>query len=449
VSTATAYNHFKSKQALIGHAYAPLLKHLTNAIDSDIANRADPIAAIRRHISDLTALVRRYPKLTAALVEAIREQSQKAGDTTELPKDDVRQLVPLPALLSKLINYGQERGILLSKPSAEEFGRNHTEALLNRVVTSPEESVSDTVSAISNDLLRALVVNSNEMDESLAAIQNWSSEGDLSRTLTRLRTREFANNELTKEYLEAGYRLSGRKCIPTKISTGADSGEINKIYAFFERLSIGDIVREVDETTDLYTAPETFYERWSSLNDYIIDLLAYSLRNKKWRPQVLAAEESAGLISTSTDPVQTAHEISYQVLQGSVDDSAVLLSLIMAVVAGGHPELRETMGEAYEANREIWIPICEEVLAVNELALRPDVTVHDIVEIFFALSDGIAFRIRSDPNAESRFIDHEHRHTLLGKAALAVLIACIDPGSGLSLEGVIRQLIEVPREDSY
>src|SRR5215831_7523513 len=71
VSVATAYNHFKSKQALMGHVYAPLAEGLLEAADRDIEAGCQPATAIRRHIYDLATLTRGHRDLTVALAAAM------------------------------------------------------------------------------------------------------------------------------------------------------------------------------------------------------------------------------------------------------------------------------------------------------------------------------------------------------------------------------------------
>jgi len=55
-----------------------------------------------------------------------------------------------------------------------------------------------------------------------------------------------------------------------------------------------------------------------------------------------------------------------------------------------------------------------------------------------AFAEGLGLRIIAETN--TRLIDHERRESLLGKAALAIAIACIDTGDGLTLEQMVAQM---------
>lgn len=66
------------------------------------------------------------------------------------------------------------------------------------------------------------------------------------------------------------------------------------------------------------------------------------------------------------------------------------------------------------------------------MEIRPDISVQEVSDILQALVDGISVRMAADPNAS--LVDHERRRSLLGKAALAIIAACVDSGDGLTLE---------------
>jgi hypothetical protein len=97
------------------------------------------------------------------------------------------------------------------------------------------------------------------------------------------------------------------------------------------------------------------------------------------------------------------------------------------------------MAKVYRQLDASWLPVYEAAIAGRGLRLRPGITPDVLADILSALSSGISLRILSDPDVN--LIDDEHRRSLLGTAAIAVLASCIDPGDGRSLEEVIRDIV--------
>ncbi|WP_231330843.1 TetR/AcrR family transcriptional regulator [Actinomadura graeca] len=439
VSTATAYNHFRTKQSLIGYAYSPLLKDLIEAADQAIKNRYPPIAAIREHILDLSLLARTHRDLTLCLIAAMQEQSQKTGSTiTE--SDDVRRLAPLSEPLVRLISYGQDFGAVRPDPSAADTGVYHTSALLFRVLSRPHESAEDTAAVTLSQLLPALVSESDQPE--------WSPEDDLSLILKRLTgvadapgapaedRRRLANHPLTKDYLEAGFRLLVHACEPGD-REGKGGGSPSSSM-FFDFLTAERIIEETAKGSERDVAEDSFHDRWLDRDAYVSDVLAYSLWIKNWLPHTVAADKARAVIANATDLADAAHEACYQDQVAGLHNPALRLAFIAAVIAEHHPELKESLSAVYQSTQEKWIPIYRQIFLRHSLRLRPDVSIRDIADIFTALSDGFILRMHSD--SAGRFIDHDRRSTMLGKAIMAVVLGSVAEGEGEDLESAFRQL---------
>jgi AcrR family transcriptional regulator len=435
VSAATAYNHFKSKQTLLGHVYAPLAENLARATDRDIESLSAPAQAIRRHISDLSLLARKYRGLTISLIAAMQEQAYKVGGAADDP-DDVRRLAPLSEPLIKLISYGQDHGFLSTELTAADAGTYHTSALLFRVLNFPNETADETAAITLSQLLPALMLESSGQ-------VSWSPDDDLSLVLKRLRRhndeveetdiarRRLANHPLTREYLEAGFRLMTRECAPE------DTGDTS-LSGYLDFISSEEVIEETRNSSGRQADEDAFRYRWLRLDDYVRDALAYSLWVKNWWPHIMAADRADDIVATSPDLVHAAHEASYQDQVAGLNNPAMRLALIAAAVADRHPELKISMGAVYKSTQEKWIPVYQKAFADHGRELRPDVTMQDIADIFTALSDGLILRTRADPNVD--FIDHDQRRTLLGKAVMAVVIGCVAPRRAETLESAFRTL---------
>lgn len=425
VSQATAYNHFRTKYVLIGHVYAPLVRRIVAAVNQEIEDQVDPVTVLSRFFSDLADLARRRCDLTRALFAAMQEEGLKKDDG--VAEDDLRGIVALPDLLAKLIDYGRSRGRLLSRSPSAESGYYYTNALLDRVLAFPEESARDTARIVLGQLLSDEEHEGGPAD-AMQALEPTSAD-DLSLVLTRLMSdnsgpqrRDLANDQLTREYLEAGLRLSAREL--------AFANE--RVLLPYSDITEAAVIEEVNHWGSRQASRSTLHYRWPNWADYLVDLLAYSLWARYWQPG--SRTVTADIISRAIDPVRTAREVSRQELRASVDNPAMTLSLVAAATVHRHPELRRTMGRVHGVVHEEWVPIYEEILSVNGLRLRPGIGIDEVVDIFAMLTDAAALRVHLDPASDPR------QHELLSKAALAVLTACIDPGDGLSIEDVTRQL---------
>src|SRR5258706_10884189 len=66
VSAATAYNHFPTKHALLGHVYRPLVRPLIVQAGRDIEAGRSMVVALEDQVRALCRITDRYQKLTAA-----------------------------------------------------------------------------------------------------------------------------------------------------------------------------------------------------------------------------------------------------------------------------------------------------------------------------------------------------------------------------------------------
>lgn len=433
VSAATAYNHFKSKQILMGFVYRPLVGQLSKSVELALGDESDPVDAILRHFHDLAALARRRQRLTESLVAAMNEQTIRHGRVSAEPNEaDVRHLVPLYTMLAKLMEHGQKCGVLRSGPSVIAGAAFCTDALLHQALNLHEESAHDTALNMLDQLLSTWAANSDISSDraSIAVASDRKGQEDLSLVLHRLMRRDadgsrraLANDSLTREYLEAGLRLSS-------VADGPDT--------YLGLPSEYEIFKEIERAGRAPGNEEEFHKRWSSRDDFALDLLAYALWVRHWRPDSIV--KSADLISNAVDPVRGAQEVSSQELASILANPAMGLSLIATAMADRFPELKTTTGSARSAVRQKWIPIYEEMLAVNDLRLRPGITIEDLADILSVTVEGVAFRALSGP-AE----DYERLRLTLRKAVLAVLDSMVDSGDDLSLDEQLRRIILAPR----
>jgi AcrR family transcriptional regulator len=139
VSAATAYNHFPTKHALVGHVFGPLLDPLLVRARADADAGRPVVDALAEQVRELARTCYRNRRLTAAFWAAVREYTIRVGGPAD-PDDelDPRTLVPMPEPLRVLVEHGQRTGELRRWPEASEMARVVVNLLLLKTTNHPD-----------------------------------------------------------------------------------------------------------------------------------------------------------------------------------------------------------------------------------------------------------------------------------------------------------------------
>jgi AcrR family transcriptional regulator len=146
VSPATAYNHFPSKHALIGHVYAPLVASLVRQAEQDRRAGRPVVEALYDQINALTRTSWRHRGLTAAFWYALQDYvaTRVGGPPDPADTGDPRTLAPVPDAVLGLVRDGQASGELRPYPPALEISGLIVNTLLLRAVNRPHEPPEQT-----------------------------------------------------------------------------------------------------------------------------------------------------------------------------------------------------------------------------------------------------------------------------------------------------------------
>lgn len=149
VSAATAYNHFPTKHALLGHVYGPLVRPLVVQAERDIVAGRSMVEALTDQVRALSRTTFRYRQLTVALWSAVQEYTIRVDGPPD-PGDEVdpRTLAPIPESLRMLIEHGQNSGELRAFPPASEMSGILVNLLLLRRVNRPHETPEATAEVL-------------------------------------------------------------------------------------------------------------------------------------------------------------------------------------------------------------------------------------------------------------------------------------------------------------
>ncbi len=141
VSAATAYNHFPTRHALLGHVYAPLIRPLAVQAERDIAAGRSMVEALTDQVKALCRTAFRYRQLTSAFWSAVQEYTIRVEGPPDAGDDvDPRTLAPIPTSLRLLMEHGQNSGELRAFPAAGEMSEIVVRVFLMHRVNHPHES---------------------------------------------------------------------------------------------------------------------------------------------------------------------------------------------------------------------------------------------------------------------------------------------------------------------
>jgi AcrR family transcriptional regulator len=154
VSLATAYTYFKSKRSIMGHTYRPYFLTLQEQLTVDLEN-VPAVQALERLVFNLSRLMRQKPNLTIAVMTAAREET--ALDNAPTPDEpDVRQLVPLSYLMINCLQRAKEQHEIPATLPVQDIGTYHTNALLLRIFSHPDETSESTATFVLSQICPVL-----------------------------------------------------------------------------------------------------------------------------------------------------------------------------------------------------------------------------------------------------------------------------------------------------
>lgn len=156
VSPASAYNHFPTKHALVGHVFKPLITPLVGQAERDRAAGLPIVEALRDQVMALARLCHRHHGLTRAFVSAAQDYAARSGTNDPTDENDPRTLAPVPDCLRELVATGQRAGELRAYPAATEISGQVANLLLWRVMNRPTEPARETAELMLTVLFGAL-----------------------------------------------------------------------------------------------------------------------------------------------------------------------------------------------------------------------------------------------------------------------------------------------------
>lgn len=240
--------------------------------------------------------------------------------------------------------------------------------------------------------------------------------------------------DLTYEYLEAGVEL---------IAEALDHDPAEGTHPFLGWLSQRAVIDAVTSRRKLRGAVGTLRDRWQPHSRYLSDLVIWIRSRRPDRSfPVLNADLIAAAFNSHATASQLIRGISRPVQEGILANPLFRLQLLALSVLGS-PKYRASdeygagAPDLYDEIDQRWLPLLNGYLTEKQLELRNGIDETDLVEILTAVGEGLALRELADPSTGTK---RERRLRLQGTTALALLMACRDPGDGLTLDDHVDQL---------
>jgi hypothetical protein len=249
--------------------------------------------------------------------------------------------------------------------------------------------------------------------------------------------KRLAKDIVTIAYLDAGRRLVERSLLQPTMADGS--------YAFLDWLTRESVCAEVGRGPNplpRQASDGSFRDRWRSKGDYLADLVAYLNWNLHWEPHKrLAYEVMSRLLDPDTPLATAVEEAAYEDLSLMTDSehrSARLTQLALQPLAVGNAKVRAAASSLYADVLQAWGQTYEHFLDGRSMRLRPGTSLNELAIILTAVADGLAMRALVE--GTSNVMDAETRTSLLGTAAFALLLACLDQGDGRSMRELVNEL---------
>lgn len=243
------------------------------------------------------------------------------------------------------------------------------------------------------------------------------------------RTR-LANDDLTRELLDAGLRLLEEEFGYTGDPSGADGredqdGALEGPSRFFDFLSAARVTAEVHTAGRRMATPAHLRDRWPTHADFVDDLMAYAFSRHHWSMHLAQAERALQLVRGADDLESVAREIAYLNIVTLQRLSTYRLTVVVATVAEGRPDVRTVLTEMYDYLHQRWAALYEQLLQRFDLQLRQGVTLRELTSMLMALAEGLG--MRSFALGDAELVDHATHDSLLARAGLRILLSCTEP----------------------
>lgn len=255
---------------------------------------------------------------------------------------------------------------------------------------------------------------------------------NLNRTRARSRTK-LANDELTRAFLDAALSLTEDLfSAPAK-----DADEERPTMSYLSKPKIIGRVRR--DSMHLAPTEAKFRDRWAGHQNFLADFISYALTARHWSLHIALAKRSENLLTSGQDFSKSVHEIAYADLMLVLDLPAYRFQLLAVASSAADSVASKALSSMYETLAKAWAQLYVKVFDHYGVRFRPGVSVEAFNIILQSTAEGLGMRLVSGVNES--ILNHEDKSSLLGTAAMALMIGFLDFGDGMSIEELAEQAL--------
>lgn len=254
---------------------------------------------------------------------------------------------------------------------------------------------------------------------------------------TALTRRRLANGRETRAFLDAALDLTSELFTPSLSEHLLDSDEddARPVMSYLSRRKVLAKARD-NCGPDFPLSENMMRHRWNSHGDFLADFVSYALADKHWSLQAAFSQHAEKLTSGDNDFSSAVHRVAYEDLKLILEIPAYRFQLLAIATSQADTASALAVKRMYKNLSRVWLSLYTRVLDHYGFKFRPGMNAEDFNILLQAMAEGLGLRLLSDLNEP--LIDHENKTSLLGTAALALLLALVDPGDGLTIEQAIE-----------
>ncbi|KAA0975963.1 hypothetical protein ACIGB6_00095 [Paeniglutamicibacter gangotriensis] len=252
--------------------------------------------------------------------------------------------------------------------------------------------------------------------------------------LTRKR---LANGRETRAFLDAALDLTSELFTPALSESLLDTDEDDAppVMSYLSRRKVLAKAK-FNCGADFPLSENMMRHRWSTHGDFLADFVSYALADKHWSLQVALSRHTEELLAGGEDFSKAVHRVAYEDLKLILEIPAYRFQLLAVASSQADAASALAVKRMYKNLSQVWLALYTRVLDHHGFTFRPGVTAEDFNILMQAMAEGLGLRLLS--NVDEPLLDDENKTSLLGTAALALLMALVDPGDGLTIEQAIE-----------
>lgn len=268
---------------------------------------------------------------------------------------------------------------------------------------------------------------------------NYGDPSDLSDIVTNLARvtakgrKKLANDPLTKAFLASALKLTEELFI----SPSSDDEEVRPTMSYLSRPKV--LAQTIINSPELMPTAGKFRDRWTAHQDFLADFISYALTARHWSLHIALSQSAETMLRSPEDFSSSVHRIAYEDLKLVLELPAYRFQLLAVASASSDSVASEALAKMYATLTEAWTALYSQVFLAHGIEFRPGVTLETFNIILQSTAEGLGMRLLS--GVHEPILDHEQKRTILGTAALALYLAFVDAGDGLTVEEAAQKRI--------